>query len=100
MKLDHESIMELIRKDAHKATHGCKPLYMVSSGRVSMPFTNPQLAEYWQQYLALHEVETIIYDLTNYNWETNLANIKFHDTSTEEGREDFYRNLNGKTILN
>ncbi|MDP4158158.1 MAG: hypothetical protein Q8911_00135 [Bacillota bacterium] len=100
MDLDHQSIMELIRKDTYKATHDVKPTYMVSSGKVSMPFTNEHLAFYWHKYMEIQGVETVIYELKNYDWETNLANIKFHDTSTPDGQKDLFQTISGKSVIN
>ena len=100
MDLDHKSIMELIRKDTKRASQEVKPTYMVCSGKVSMPFTNEHLAFYWHKYMEIQGVETVMYELKNYNWETNLANIKFHDISTLEGKSDLFNTISGKPIIN
>ena len=100
MNLDHESMMKLIREDTRYASQEVKPTYMVSSGRVSMPFTNPQLAVYWQEYMKINNVETVIYELKNYDWETNLANIKFHNTSTPDGEKDLFQTISSKLVIN
>lgn len=100
MDLDHKSIMELIRKDTKRASQEGKPTYMVSSGRISMPFTNEHLAFYWHKYMEIQGVETVMYELKNYDWEANLANIKFHDISTSEGKNDLFNTIGDKPIIN
>ena len=100
MDLDHKSIMELIRKDTKLASQEVKPTYMVNSGRVSMPFTNEHLAFYWHKYMEIQGIETIMYELKGYDWETNLANIKFHNTSTPDGEKDLFKTISGKPVMN
>lgn len=58
-----------------------KPLYMVSTGKFSMPFHQLQHAKDWQEYLMIVSdgtVDSVIIDLTGYDWDENPRNIKIH----------------------
>lgn len=96
--MNHEEIMQAIREETEEIAQNGRPQYIASSGRVATAFRTIELALYWQDYLAAQGVDLVIYDLTDYDWETNPANFKFHDMSTEEGMKGLFNELKPEVL--
>jgi hypothetical protein len=76
-----------VKEDNDLVKQGIRPNYVVVSEQVGAPFISAEMAIKWHNYVRELGVETIIMDLTDYDWDVNPANFQLHNISTEEGLE-------------
>lgn len=73
----------MYKTDNDRISNGEKPRYVVWSEKVGCPFVSAEVAISWHNDLLEQGVETRIFDLTNYDWDTNPLGFRFHSMNGE-----------------
>jgi hypothetical protein len=82
-----------IQEDNDRVKQGTRPKYLVVSTQLGAPFISAEMAIKWHNITRQKGVDTIIMDLNDYDWDANMLKLKVHDLSTEEGKEDFEKDV-------